>query len=185
MFKFEKKDLLNLTNKSCEEMYKSVLTLGSNTPTYGVFITVSLPPYLLMGTIRNGIIKGIKYADLKKEMQLDVCIRYFENVFMPSFYKPIIIMTYEYDSSGKVHLHAIVWDENIKNAYDLMELQSDIRLNITVQKIMKKCNMKRDYCNSIVELEDAKKTISYMDKDYKMKKYSSYFKGINLIDTNA
>ena len=187
MFKFDKKDLLNLTTLSCKNMYtnsiKALGTLGSPTPEYWIFVTISLPPNMIMGTLLNGIIEGKKFIDLPQRHQLEVCIRYFENVYMPEFRKPIVILTYEYDKSGKVHLHAIIIDELCKNNYDLADIQSNIRLHPVSQKIMKRLRLSRDYFNSIVKCDDVKKTVEYLDKDYTSKKMSSYFKGFsNYID---
>lgn len=184
MFKFEKKNLLNLNFESCQELYKrynkSGGTLGRPPLTYGVFITVSLPPNLLMGTMRGNTIVGTKFKDLPKAIQYEVCIRYFENVFMPEFKDPLVIMTYEYDKSGKVHLHCIVWDVNINHQYDLVDLQSNVRLHPVCQRIMTKHKLRNDIFNSIVKCDDWNKTLKYMDKDHSMKNMGNFHKGFTL-----
>jgi len=56
------------------------------------------------------------YGSMTHPQQLEICYRYFSNVFY-SLMDPgaKAILTWELNSSGDVHLHGLIWDSWLSN----------------------------------------------------------------------
>lgn len=139
---------------------------GETTET--LFITISPSPKALTSTILKGkSVKRVPYSVLTFQEQAEYIINYFRRTYYCYFndnYK--MLMTFELNQNGCTHAHVLVYDEDIQNNYDLVNLRKNIfREPLTLSNMSKKGHV--DYMNNIVFTNDSlEDRIRYMFKDY-------------------
>jgi len=142
-----------------------------------LFVTVSLPPKQKVLIARGRSKRDERtYGSMTHPQQLEICYRYFSNVFY-SLMDPgaKAILTWELNSSGDVHLHGLIWDSWLSNDYDLWSYRKTVLNHPIVQKIMRSNKLKKDWFNNIVYCDNIYDTLKYMDKDHEKKRMKHYY----------
>ncbi|AXH73788.1 MAG: putative replicase [Cressdnaviricota sp.] len=149
------------------------LTLGITTNAPCIGYTISPPSNLLVKTeVKRQRADGklmskflnIKYADLPPKKQINYLIQeYIPYTVTPFFQKGII--TFELNKNGNIHSHLICQHEDIKDAWDLKTVRSQILNTVKVKKILKQRSHLHHVLNHIHYLKDVPDWITYMSKD--------------------
>lgn len=129
-----------------------------------LFCTVSPPPNL---KIRTKVAKRQcvrRYDELPQGTQLDFCLRLIEHLYLPYCSKGELLMTWELNKSGNVHIHMLIYDEYSQNDYSLHLFRRSIKADDLTRRILG-TKSHNDYMNNIVICNDVAATIEYMCKD--------------------
>lgn len=138
-----------------------------------MFITVSPPSRLKIRALHKGKKEIREYGRLHQIVQLDFCIRLFENLYIPYLADGFVACTWELNASGNVHLHAIVYDSTIQHEYQLMAFRRAITCDYITQQI---CGRnRRDFMNNIFFCDDVDERLKYMKKDEKQRESLEYY----------
>lgn len=145
-----------------------------------VFWTVSPNPNTMIATMARAVSQSgqapgkwvnrkIKYGNLRQQLQYEYCIKFIRSIedYVNQFGQYSLVGSAELNKSGDIHLHFLIWADQLKTETDLAILRREI-LNapMTQQNITRK---QVDYMNNIVWMTDPlESVISYMSKDNSM-----------------
>lgn len=109
------------------------------------------------------------YGAMPQHMQYNYCIKAFQTMYLKEFFSPTYVGTWELNKQGNVHLHILLVDKSVHNAYELKIFQRDIYNCETTQKNLHK-GKGFDRMNNIVFVNDSvDERCKYMDKDHDSK----------------
>lgn len=180
-------------SKFFEPTIESVSTLlGIDTlASHCIGFTIAIPidakiPTKIKRSLKSGRVVTdtalIAYRSLTKQQQLDFLIKeYCPHVVTPFINKGVIVP--ELTGKGVIHLHIIAQDDDIKDEYDMKDLQAKVSQCLATRRLCK--NPKHAiHLNYVHYLTDASKWCEYLqkDRDFMNSKNVPYWVWKNLLE---
>lgn len=137
-----------------------------------VFITISPPAKCSIVCLLRGKDVKRQYQVLPHALQLDFCIKLFKSIYLQYMPESQYIIVTELNKSGLVHLHILLYDDDVKTDYDLHMIRHHVKIHSDTIKYCKNIKLVPHF-HHIFYPDDAYERADYMSKD--LKQSSKYF----------